>query len=124
MHPVDKLSHLHRWILKAAAAAPDGLPKVRIMSDYFQLPTRPYGLYGDLYNRIVVDRQSIDPATYRDAAGSMNRSLKRLQARGLVTNRYAHHSDDRIVLTEAGQEAAAFIKANEPEMVRWGLWKK
>src|SRR6516162_2738645 len=106
MHPVDKLSHLHRWILKAAAAAPDGLPKVQIMSDYFQLPTRPYGRYGNIYDVRIVDRQSIDPATYRDAAGSMNRSLKRLKARGLVDNRYAHNND-QIVLTEAGQEAAA-----------------
>jgi hypothetical protein len=123
MHPVDKLSHLHRWILKQAAAAPDGLPKVQIMSDYFQLPIREYYSHYSSNPVLIVDRQNVDAATYRDAACSMNRSLKRLRARGLVTNRYAHNND-RIVLTEAGQQAAAFIKANEPEMVRWGLWKK
>ena len=95
-----KLSKLQRWILREALTCGQ-LEKVRIMADYFSLPTREFS---SRYRREpiwIVDRRNVDRKQYANAAISMNRSLKRLKERGLIAERYGHYNCT-IVLTKSG----------------------
>jgi hypothetical protein len=98
--PQSKLSKLQRWILTETLKCGE-LPKVRVMANYFSLPTREVRshYHSDLIP--VVDRQSLDAKRYANAAYAMNRSLKRLEERGLIKLRYQHYSSV-ITLTASG----------------------
>jgi hypothetical protein len=105
-----KLSELQCWIL-AETLKSGQLPKVRIMTDYFGLPTRLVrsGYRTDFIP--VVDRRNVEPRRYEDAACSMNRSLKRLIARGLIDKKYQHYASV-IILTDAGVASAKALTSD------------
>jgi hypothetical protein len=95
-----KLSKLQRWILREALTCGQ-LEKVRIMADYFSLPTREYASHRHGDPIAIVDRRNVDRKQYANAAISMNRSLKRLKERGLIKEHYEHYNSI-IVLTKSG----------------------
>jgi hypothetical protein len=61
------------------------------MTEYFGLPERDYERFW-YRPRKIVDRHSVEPARYRSAAASMNRSLKRLKARELIVVIHRHNA--------------------------------
>ena len=123
-----KLSKLQRWILtrcepreiwlregnKGRGIGPD---RVRILSDYLGLPVRARHRVFDHY--LVVDRQTIDRKLYAKPAVSMNRALRRLKGRGLITDgRKAYWASGNeqtyIVLTPEGEKVVKALGGPRP----------
>ena len=100
MKTQTKLSKLQRWVLREALTCGQ-LEKVRIMADYFSLPTREFSSHYRREPIWIVDRRNVDRKQYANAAISMNRSLKRLKERGLIKEHYEHYNSI-IVLTKSG----------------------